>query len=184
MAALKKKTSRRTSSNSLADIPSSNRSATAPVPDAFSTPVNPGGMGFPNPADFNVPSFGSSMQGSPMSGGPMPPPGMMPPMPGAPMATQTEDLLASVGNMLRLGVDAVSAALAGSTRIMQGFAGQGHHGGPYGHEYYGPHSMHHHSGHHHSHGHCCGSHDPSCCYPSCCDCYGENCCHPSVHGCD
>lgn len=183
MAALKKKTSRKVSNNSLADTPSSSRSAAAPS-SVFNNPVNPGGMPFPNPSDFNVPPFGTPMQGVPMPGGLMPPPGMIPPISGAPIATPSDDLLASVGNMLRMGVDAVSAVLAGGTRIMQGFAEQGHHGGLYGHEYYGPHGMHHSGGHHHPHGHCCRSHDPACCYPSCCDCYGQSCCHPSVHGCD
>ena len=144
--------------------------------DPFSGMVNPmmGNMPFPAQPGVNMPPFGA-----PMPGGPMPPPqGMMPPMPGPMQAQGSGDLFTSVGNMLRLGVDTINAALAGSNQIMQAFTGTGHHD-PYGHPYH----YHHGWGHHH-HGHCgCHHNDPACCYPSCCDCYGESCCNPSVHGC-
>ncbi len=190
MAALKKKTAPKAASNSLADIPSGAGGSTAPISGTGYFPPNPGGMYFPSPADFNTLPFGTPMNGgpgpmpgSPMPGGPLPPsPGMMSPMSGAPSYTQGENLLASAGNLLRLSIDALSAALAGGTRMMQNYAGGQQ--GNYGHEYYyAPQGYQHGHGHHHPHGHCCGSHDPACHYPSCCDCYGETCCNPSVNGC-
>jgi hypothetical protein len=152
--------------------------ASPSMPDPFSGMVNPmmGNMPFPAPPGVNVPPFGA-----PMQGGPMPPQGMMPPMPGTMPTQPSGDLFTSVGNMLRLGVDTINAALAGSNQIMQAFAGTGYHD-PYGYQGH-PHHYHHDWDYHH-HAYCgCHHHDPACCYPSCCDCYGESCCNPSVHGC-
>lgn len=163
------------------------------------TPGNPSMAGpFPgmgqNPmmagAPYGLPpGFNPAQPGAPMQGGPMPPPGMMPPMPGtSPMQQQgSGDLFTSVGNMLRLGVDAINAALAGSNQIMQAFMGGGQGMYPYAHGY--PyHYGHGHYGHgHHGHHHCCSQqrhdhyHDSWC--HSCCDVYGQGCCNPGVHGC-
>lgn len=74
-------------------------------------------------------------------------------------------LFASVGKMLRLGVDVITAGLAGGLQLIEGFSGYG--------EY-------------------CGEswswHDPCCCHDECC-CehfpshhgFGGHCCTPSWH---
>jgi hypothetical protein len=151
---------------------------TEPDESAVPSKMNPF-PGITDPIMGSLPSqpgFNASLMG-----GPIPPQGMMPPMPGLnPMQAQaSSDLFTSVGNMLRLSVDAINSVLAGSNQIMQAFTGPGHH--PYSHYPHG--NMHHHgcgcqcSGHeHHDH-----YHDSQ--YHSCCDVYGESCCNPSVNGC-
>lgn len=137
---------------------------------------------------FNMPPFGTPMPNiMPPLQGMMPPQEMMPPMPGygaMPARFTGSGLFDSLGNMLRLGIDTINAALAGSNQLVQGFTGGyrssypcpqypqhpqgcGHHG-----------QTQHCCGHHHQHNtyHDCGCH-------SCCDVYGESCCNSSVHNC-
>lgn len=73
-----------------------------------------------------------------------------------------------LGSTIRLGVDVINAALAGSVRILNGIAGA------YGGEQYG-----------HGYGHAgcgCGC---DCCGDDCCgvDCCGCECCNPGVGTC-
>lgn len=158
-------------------------SAAPSMTNPFAGMADPIMGSLPSPPGFNTP----------LMGGPIPPQGMMPPMPGSnPMQAQAgSDLFTSVGTMLRLGVDAVNSALAGSNQIMQALTGFGYHSPshyPHGDMYHHG-NMHHQSDmHHHGSGHhCCGHghhdhyHDSQC--HSCCDVYGESCCNPSVNGC-
>ena len=157
------------------------RMANSPFPGQFNNPLTPGSFPMAAPTGFNTPPFGA-----PMAGGPMPPPqGMIPPMPGvASMPTQSSgDLFNNLGTMIRLGIEAVNAALIGGNQLIQGLVGSGYHGNyPYHYPHHHDHGCH----GHHMH-HCCDyyHHDhyhDSCCH-SCCDVYGESCCNPSVHGC-
>lgn len=110
-----------------------------------------------------------------------PPPSNMPPPPfpgqpgpgygGAPVST-TRSLFESIGNLIRLGVDALNAGLAGGMQIVEGYHGPGpYDSGPYGHGF-----PYHHPGWggygYPGYYDCCG--DPYCGY------YG---CNPSVHNC-
>ena len=136
----------------------SNEAATNPFQPPFGMPMPPFPMG----------QHGTAM------GGPNP---MMPPIPpGAlPSPTATGDLLGSVGTMIKLGIDAINTALAGSNQLLQGMSGRGYY--PYAHHHHGcgchPHGHHccQHNHYHDSYGH------------SCCDHYGESCCYSSVHNC-
>jgi len=171
-------TSKKKMSNTAAKM-QSGETAVSSMPNPFPGMANPMMGNMPSPPGFNVPPFGA-----PMQGGPMPPQGMMPPMPGtnSMQAQGSSNLFASVGNMLRLGVDTINAALAGSNQIIQAFAGSGYHTPshyPHGQMY------HHGYGRHGNMHHCCGHndhyHNSRC--DSCCDVYGENHCNPSVNGC-
>lgn len=76
-------------------------------------------------------------------------------------------LTESIGTTVRLGVDLLNAALAGSVKILGGFSGAYGHGG--------------HKGCGCGSGYVC----ESCCEPSCCepDCCGCESCHPGVGSC-
>lgn len=147
--------------------------AGSPFPE---TPGKPGVVGpLPPPPGFAMPPFGAPMFGA------MPPQMPMPPMPGfaAMPSSAGGDLFQSLGNMLRLGIDALNIALAGGNQLLQGLSGTPW---PYPYPHHAPHG-----GCHHGH-HCCGGHDhgntyhDGCCH-SCCNHYGESCCNPSVHNC-
>jgi len=138
------------------------------------------GAGF-NPAQSFDPSY---YGGAPPW--PYPPPSAampIPPYPQDPRQGMTDQfrgsgksLFESIGNMLAIGVDLLSAGMQGSRQILEGFIGVG-----YGLERSpGP-------GHHHYHAEdcCCEMCYPhydccDCCYESCCDC---ECCNPGVHNC-
>ncbi len=143
-----------------------------------------------NPPLFNMPPFGPPMPNTmslPQSMMPpqgiMPPQGMIPP-PGfgaIPAAFASGELFNSLGNMLRLGIDTINAALAGSNQLMQGFTGGGQIHNPQPQYPQGCGCRGHMQ-------HCCGHyyqrntyHESGC--HSCCDVYGESCCNPSVHNC-
>lgn len=143
-----------------------------------------------NMPPFNMPPFGPPMPNAmPFPQGMMPPQGMMgmPPAPGfgaIPAAFAGGGLFNSLGNMLRLGVDTINSALAGSNQLVRGLTGGGQPPYPCPQPYY-PQSC----GCHHGHmRHGCGHshqhntyHDCGC--RSCCDVYGESCCNPGVHNC-
>jgi hypothetical protein len=90
--------------------------------------------------------------------------------PGFPSAAGAGDgsLSQSLGATIRLGVEAINAALAGSARFLNGISDMAHGYGGSGHESCG-----------------CGCEsccEQSCCSQDCCDCC-EPCCHPSVGSC-
>lgn len=136
----------------------------------FAPPYGPGGMAPQMPF--------------PPGAGMMPPGGAMmsPSMPMSGNASTTENLFANLGNMLRLGVDALNAALVGGNQLLQGMTGGQQYGyGPYPHY---PHTgAHGHMRGHHCCGHYQGDHYHDSCCRSCCDVYGRHCCNPSVHNC-
>ena len=88
-------------------------------------------------------------------------------------------LTSSLGATIRLGVDVINAALAGSVRLLNGISGAAY---GYGEPGYG-HSNYAHSGCGcHASCDCCGD---DCCGDDCCgdDCCGCECCNPGVGTC-
>lgn len=175
----KKKSSRakpqKTAATDLDAARHASKAAAASTKDSNDTATNP----FQPPFGMNMPPIPMGQPGMTM-GGPNP---MMPPMPpGAfPSPTANGSLLDSVGTMIKLGIDTINAALAGSNQLLQGISGASYHGNPYPHHYQGcddhgyMHSHHHHccehNHYHDSYGH------------SCCDQCGDSGCCPSVHNC-
>lgn len=149
----------------------------------FNNPAAPGNIPFSQQMPgFGMPPFPEQMQGFPQA--PMPP--MAPgPLLGTPQ--MQGNISNSLRNMIYLGIETINSALAGSTQIMQGFAGTG---------YQTPYQQQHHhdwendcyystsccAHHHHNHGYnCCSHHHDNNC--NCSSCCSTQDCNPSVHGC-